>query len=121
MTLQAGDLIWVEFDPAFGHEQAGRRPAVVVSVGPYNAASSFIMVCPVTSNARPWPYKVEILGTHALRGAVLVDQIKSIDKRRIVSPVAGRLSEGELEEVLGKMAAVLGIDQTVASGHAKSD
>jgi mRNA interferase MazF len=88
-TIDLGDLVWVDFDPAFGHEPGGRRPALVMSIASYNESSSFVLVCPITRNDRSWPFKVGLPSGGAIAGAVLVDQIKSIDKRRIVSPAAG--------------------------------
>lgn len=114
-ALDVGDLIWVDFDPAFGHEQAGRRPALVMSRAPYNERSSFILVCPITRSNRPWPFKVGLPEGAPLAGAILVDQIKSIDKRRIVSPVSGRLGDRARAEVFAKLTALVGLDLAAGS------
>jgi mRNA interferase MazF len=103
----AGDLVWVKFDPAFGYEQSGRRPALVVSAGAYNDAASFILVCPITRSVRPWPFKVELGAGAPIEGYVLVDQIKSIDKRRVVSPAAAHVDPDVFAVVLGKLAELL--------------
>jgi mRNA interferase MazF len=108
MVLEAGELVWVDFDPAFGHEQTGRRPALVVSDRQYNQESSFILVCPVTSNSKPWPFKVPLADALPIEGQVLVDQIKSIDKRRIVSPTLGKIDEGNLANIRRLLATLLG-------------
>ncbi|MGO9005541.1 MAG: type II toxin-antitoxin system PemK/MazF family toxin [Beijerinckiaceae bacterium] len=106
--LAAGELVWVDFDPAFGHEQAGRRPALIISDGKYNEESSFILVCPITRNARHWPFKIVLSDKLPVGGQILVDQIKSIDKRRVVSPAIGTIEESGLAEVRGLLAVLLG-------------
>lgn len=104
----AGELVWVDFDPSFGHEQSGRRPALVVSDGAYNQTSSFILVCPITRNPKPWPFKISLSGRSSLDGQVLVDQIKAIDKRRVIAPAIGKIDEPLLSEVRGLLASLLG-------------
>ncbi len=77
-----GDIVLVDFRPVRGHEQDGMRPALVMSDAGYNAASSFIIVCPITSNTRPWPFKMALPEGLKVRGFVMLDQIKSIDRQR---------------------------------------
>ena len=108
-SLEAGDVIWVEFDPAIGHEQTGRRPALVVSPSEYNQRSSFIIVCPITRNVQPWPFKVTIPEDAGISGAILVDQVKSIDRKRRVVRRAKRIPESTLLDVRAKLAALMGI------------
>jgi mRNA interferase MazF len=112
MVLEAGELVWVDFGPAFGHEQTGRRPALVVSDRQYNQESSFILVCPITSNPKPWPFKIELAEALPIDGQVLVDQIKSIDKRRVVSLPIGKIDESRLANVRRLLAALLGFAET---------
>ena len=110
-SLQAGDIVWVEFDPAFGHEQNGRRPALVVSSGDYNALSSFVLLCPITRRSRGWPFQTPLgAGGGQIRGEVIVDQIKSVDKRRIVSTPMARVSNETLSAIRDILAAVLGTE-----------
>jgi mRNA interferase MazF len=106
--LKAGDLVWVDFDPSIGHEQAARRPALIVSEGNYNQMSSFVLVCPITRSPKPWPFQTSLPDTLPIAGRVIVDQIKSIDKRRVVSPAVGRIEESKLAEIRGLLAALLG-------------
>jgi mRNA interferase MazF len=80
--LTHGDVVLVDFRPARGHEQDGMRPALVMTDSGYNSASSYCVVCPITSNARPWPFKVPLPDGLKVRGFVMLDQIKSIDRRR---------------------------------------
>lgn len=104
----AGELVWVDFDPAFGHEQSGRRPALVVSDGGYNQVSSFILVCPITRNPKPWPFKISLSDMFVVDGQVLVDQIKAIDKRRVVTPALGKVDDEVLSQIRGLLASLLG-------------
>ncbi|MCL4765085.1 MAG: type II toxin-antitoxin system PemK/MazF family toxin [Hyphomicrobiaceae bacterium] len=108
-SLEAGDVVWVEFDPAIGHEQAGRRPALVVSSSEYNQRSNYIIVCPISRNAQPWPFKVLIPENAGTSGAILVDQVKSIDREQRVVRRADRVPERVLSEVRSKLAALMGI------------
>jgi mRNA interferase MazF len=73
----AGDIVWINFDPQAGHEQAGHRPAVVLSPAAYNAKTSLMLCCPMTRQIKSYPFEVLIAG--ATRSAVLADQIKSLD------------------------------------------
>ena len=74
-----GDLVWLSFDPQAGHEQAGRRPAVILSPGSYNAATQLAICCPITSKVKGYPFEVEIPAGLAVGGVVLSDQLKSLD------------------------------------------
>lgn len=104
MTFDRGDLVWVNFNPQKGHEQAGRRPALVISPASYNAVSNCLLVCPITSNLDPWPWKVIFSSEGAIDGAVLVDQMKSIDaKARDVRPSGASIQSQVLEEVIARL------------------
>jgi mRNA interferase MazF len=108
-ALEAGDVLWVEFGPPLGHEQAGRRPALVVSPTSYNERSSLILVCPITRNIAPWGFKVEIKGQGRIHGVVLADQIKSIDRHvRFVRKVE-RVDSDTVDRVHGMIASLLEI------------
>jgi|ERR1041385_2466828 mRNA interferase MazF len=107
--LDVGDIIWIDFGPPFGHEQAGRRPAVVVSPRGHNAISSLILVCPITRNPSPWPFKVSIPGIGRVTGSIMVDQIRAIDPAVRAFRSAGRVSDETMIEVKGRLAAILAI------------
>lgn len=79
-----GDIVWIDFDPIKGHEQSGRRPAVVVSPEAYNKISNRALFCPITSTSKGYIFEVILEGKES-RGAILVDQIRTLDwsKRRI--------------------------------------
>jgi mRNA interferase MazF len=107
--LDAGDIIWVDFDPVRGTEQAGRRPALVLSVSIYNEESGRAIVCPVTSNMRPWPFKVLLPDGLKTRGAVLVDQIRAIRQSKRVFGYIERAPDEVLSEARSKLAVLVGM------------
>lgn len=74
-----GDLVWLSFDPQAGHEQAGRRPAFVLSPESYNRKTGLFLACPVTSKVKGYPFEVPLPEGTAVSGVVLADQIKSLD------------------------------------------
>ena len=76
----AGDLVWASFDPQAGHEQAGRRPALVLSPAPYNGKVGLALACPITSQAKGYPFEVSVTGKR-IKGVVLSDQVRSLDWR----------------------------------------
>lgn len=94
-----GDLLRLNFDPQSGHEQAGFRPAVVVSNSVYNENSSTIVVCPVTSRARGWPFEVSLPPSAKMEGVVLVDQVKVVDWRARKARVLCSCPEAVLDEI----------------------
>src|SRR5437868_1986012 len=73
------DAIWLTFDPQAGHEQAGRRPALVLTPQFYNENSGLLICCPITSKVKGYPFEVKIPDGHGITGVVLADQIKSVD------------------------------------------
>jgi mRNA interferase MazF len=107
--LNAGDILWVDFEPPIGHEQAGRRPALVVSPRSYNDQSSLVLVCPISRSISSWAFKVEIKDDIRTRGAVLVDQVRSIDRELRFVRRADRVSMQTLDQVNGMFAALFGI------------
>jgi len=109
-VLDAGDLVWVEFDdPAFGHEQAGRRPALILSDRRYNSISSFVLLCPITRRARNWPFQVPLRSAR-ISGEAIVDQVKSVDRRRIVSPAFDRVDAATLVATRRVLGAILTLE-----------
>lgn len=78
---ERGDLVWLQFTPQRGHEQAGRRPALVLSPRAYNRKVGLALVCPVTSQVKGYPFEVELPDGLAVGGAILCDQIKNLDWR----------------------------------------
>ncbi len=101
-----GDIIWIDFDPARGHEERGRRPALVVSPKVYNSRSGLILVCPITSHIKNYPFEVPLL-SGSLQGAVLVDHVRSVDWRSRNARYVERLSEETLKEVQAKLKSLV--------------
>ena len=76
-----GDVVWLQFDPQAGHEQAGRRPALVISPRAYNRRVGLALLCPVTSRVKGYPFEVQLPPGLEARGAILADQLKNLDWR----------------------------------------
>jgi mRNA interferase MazF len=74
----AGDIVWLDFDPQAGREQGRRRPALVLTDRSYNGASGLVVVCPLTSKRKPYPFSLPVV-VDKVEGAVLVDHLKSVD------------------------------------------
>jgi mRNA interferase MazF len=102
----AGDIAWLAFSPQAGHEQAGHRPALVLSPALYNAKTSMMVCCPMTSQIKGYPF--EVIVTRDPPSAVLADQIKSIDWRARRAVRKGRVAETVLAEVRAKIHALIG-------------
>lgn len=102
----SGDIVWLSFDPQTGREQAGHRPAVVLSPAAYNAKTSLMVCCPMTAQIKGYPFEVLIAGP--TQGAVLADQVKSLDWRRRRARRKGAVSPAELAEVRAKVRALIG-------------
>ena len=102
----AGDIVWISFDPQTGHEQAGHRPAVVLSPAAYNAKTSLMVCCPMTTRIKNYPFEVVIAGPSP--SAVLADQVKSLDWRKRRAKRKGIISVAELREVRAKIRALIG-------------
>jgi mRNA interferase MazF len=105
--LHAGDVVWVALDPVRGREQAGRRPALVVTPAAYHKVSSLAFVCPITSNVRSWPFTVLLPAYLKIRGAVLVDQMRAIDRTERILGRAGRVPDETLEAVRSILMAMI--------------
>jgi mRNA interferase MazF len=101
-----GDVVWISFDPQAGHEQAGHRPAVVLSPAAYNGKTSLMLCCPLTTQIKNYPFEVIVAG--ARPSAVLADQIKSLDWRKRRARRKGAISTAELAEVRAKVRALIG-------------
>jgi mRNA interferase MazF len=102
----SGDVVWLNFTPQAGHEQAGHRPALVVSPATYNDKTSLMLCCPLTTRIRNHPFEVALTGRPA--SVVLSDQVKSVDWRARKAVRKGKASAAELAEVRGKIRALVG-------------
>ena len=104
----AGDIVWLQFDPQAGHEQAGHRPALVLSPKIYNGKSSLILCCPMTTQIKGYPFEV-ICVIDGVRTAVLADQIKSLDWRARKAKLKSKIGPMDLGEVKAKLKPLLQI------------
>ena len=104
----AGDLIWLTFDPQAGHEQAGRRPALVLSPKAYNRKSELALVCPVTNQMKGYPFEVPAPPSCGVTGVFLADHVKSLDWKVRQAERIGRVPLPTLNEVLARLAPLLG-------------
>ena len=107
LVPERGDLIWIALDPQAGHEQAGRRPAVVVSPRAYNRKVGLALCCPVTSRIKGYPFEVALPSKGGITGVVLADQVKSLDWRARRAKKDGRLTTEAIGEVIAKLTALL--------------
>ena len=103
----AGDLIWLTFDPQAGHEQAGRRPALVLSPKPYNQKSKLALVCPVTNQIKGYPFEVPVPRDCGVTGVFLADHVKSLDWKVRQAERIGSVPLPTLNEVLARLAPLL--------------
>jgi len=101
----AGDVVWLDFDPQAGYEQAGRCPALVLSPASYNDKTSLMVCCPVTTHIKNYPFEVVIAGD--MPGVVLSDQVKSLDWRKRRASRKGRVTPVELATVRAKIRALI--------------
>ena len=102
----AGDIVWLQFDPEAGHEQAGHRPVLVLSPAAYNGKTGLMLCCPMTTQIKGYPFEVRIAGDPD--SAVLADQVNSLDWRARRAKLKGRISAAELAEVRAKVMALVG-------------
>ena len=104
---ERGDLVYVDFDPQAGSEQAGRRPALVLSPAEYNSRTGLAIMCPITSKIKRYPFEVEVPPGGKLSGVVLSDHVKNLDWRARKTAFVAKASVTLLDEVLSKLNALL--------------
>jgi len=102
-----GDVILLSFDPTLGHEQAGFRPALVLSPALYNKASGLCLICPITTKIKGYPFEVALDGAKKTSGVALADQVRSIDWQARKVKVTDRISATALSQVLAKFKPLL--------------
>jgi mRNA interferase MazF len=106
---ERGDLLWLTFDPQAGHEQAGRRPALVLSPAAYNRRANLALVCPITTQAKGYPFEVALPTGLPLSGVVLADHLKSADWTARRAAYVATASADVLAEVTAKLRPLLGL------------
>lgn len=116
----SGDLVWLDFDPVLGHEQAGRRPALVLSVKSYARASGLVLVVPITSRGKGYPFEVPLSPAGRTRGVILADAIRCVDFRKRNIDFAERADAAVVARV-GELPARLipALQASASSGNAE--
>ena len=104
---ERGDVVWLDFDPQAGREQAKRRPAVVLSPAAYNGRTSLALCCPVTSQVKGYPFEVALPAGRKVQGVVLADQVRSLDWRARNAAYLDVLPAPALAQVLARARALL--------------
>ena len=107
----AGDLVWLDFDPQVGREQAGRRPAIVLSPAAYNERSSLAIVCPITSRVKGYPFEVALPKGLAIAGVILTDHLKNLDWRARRAEKVGDAPKQVLEDIRDRLGPLLGLSR----------
>lgn len=103
-----GDIVWLSFTPQAGHEQAGRRPALVLSPAAYNGKVGLAILCPITSQIKKYPFEVLIPDGLKISGAILSDQVKSLDWKIRQAEFICTLPASSVDEVLQKLGTLIG-------------
>ncbi|HZU38847.1 MAG TPA: endoribonuclease MazF [Gemmataceae bacterium] len=104
---ERGDAIWITLDPQAGHEQAGRRPALVLSPSAYNGRVGLALLCPITNQAKGYPFEVPIPAGSPVTGVVGADQVKSLDWRARKARSIGAVPEEVVTQVVQRLQALL--------------
>jgi mRNA interferase MazF len=102
-----GDIVWITFNPQAGHEQAGRRPALVLSPETYNRKVSLAILCPVTSQIKGYPFEVLIPDGLDIIGVILSDQVKNLDWKARQAKFICKIPQSAMDEVLQKLYTIL--------------
>lgn len=105
---ERGDAVWITLDPRAGHEQAGRRPALVLSPSAYNGRVGLALFCPITSQAKGYPFEVPLPAGLSVTGVVGADQVKSLDWRARKATRIGIVPENVVDQVLLRLQTLLG-------------
>lgn len=104
---ERGDVVWLDFNPQAGHEQAGKRPAFVLSPAAYNRKVGLALLCPITNKIKGYPFEVDVPEGLLVTGTILSDQIKSLDWQARNAAFIGKLPDYVIEQVLAKAVTLL--------------
>jgi mRNA interferase MazF len=104
-----GDVVWLNFEPQTGHEQSGRRPAVVLSNTKYNKAVGLAIFCPITSKIKGYPFEVALPFQFPITGVVLSDQVKSLDWKTREAEFIGKLDDLTMEKIIALIGTIIEI------------
>jgi mRNA interferase MazF len=102
-----GDLVWISFMPQAGHEQSGRRPALVLSPRAYNSKTSLCLACPITSQIKGYPFEVSVPAGKKIEGVILADQVRSLDWSARQAEFAENIPAATVDEVIRKIKLIL--------------
>ena len=102
-----GDIVWLNFVPQAGHEQSGMRPALVLSPKSYNKLVGLALFCPITSKVKGYPYEVLLPNNQEITGAVLADQVKSLDWRVRKAKFVSKAKSETIEETVSKIRTLI--------------
>ena len=105
----AGDVVWLTFDPQAGHEQRARRPALIVSPRAYNAKARMAVACPITSHVKGYPFEVPLANTGTITGVILADHVKNLDWQARKVAFQAKAPADVLSEVRERLRALLGL------------
>jgi len=108
---ERGDLVWIDFDPQSGREQAGRRPALALTPSSYNRRSGLAIFCPVTSQAKGYPFEVGLPPGLPIQGVILSDHARSLDWRSRRAKFICAAPEEVMEEVMAKLLVLVGAEE----------
>ncbi len=108
---ERGDVVWIDMHPQAGHEQAGRRPAIVLSPSSYNAKVGLALFCPVTNQIKGYPFETIIPSGLKVTGAILSDQVKSLDWKIRNTEFYDKVPETVIFEIFKKLATLLRFDR----------
>lgn len=106
---QRGDVVWISFNPPAGHEQAGHRPALVLSPEPYNRKVGLALLCPITTQVKGYPFEVNVPAGLKASGVVLSDQVKSMDWKARRASFLCSLPKATVHQVLSKVGTLLDV------------
>ncbi len=104
---ERGDVVWLDFDPQAGHEQKGRRPAVVISPSSYNGKAGLFLACPVTNQRKGYPFETSVPDALPVQGFVLCDQLRSLDWRARHAELICRLPVEVIEDIAAKVIVLV--------------
>jgi len=106
---ERGSIVWLDFSPQAGHEQAGRRPAIVLTPRIYHEITQKAVVCPITSTERGWPTEVKLPLGLPVSGVVLIDEVGSVDRAARHMKMAGQAPQAVMDEINARLAPLLSL------------
>jgi len=110
--MKQGDIVWVDFDPTKGREQAGHRPAVVISQTEYNKIRNLVIICPITSTSKQLRLHVQLDSRTQTQGDVICEQVRTIDLLARKCKVIEQMPKDKLENVLDAVSAIISLEET---------